>query len=179
MKSTHSSFGKKTRGFAPVFFPVILAVIGLGLAGDIVLAGEIKGTHEFTKASRFDLAKDWKLKAENHRTSETCARAPERGLTGLKRIAVEVWCRSVGLVLDTPAAMAASAVLFNTGISDVGKDHHRDKRVASQTATKISREQAVQIALKVIPGEAKDVAIEKKLGKTVYVLPSGFAITRL
>jgi uncharacterized membrane protein YkoI len=39
-----------------------------------------------------------------------------------------------------------------------------------QQAAKISEEQAKAIALKKMPGKVTDVAIEKKRGKTVYVV---------
>ncbi|WP_114972315.1 PepSY domain-containing protein [Rhodoferax ferrireducens] len=39
-----------------------------------------------------------------------------------------------------------------------------------QQAVKISEEQAKAIALKKMPGKVTDVAIEKKRGKTVYVV---------
>lgn len=42
--------------------------------------------------------------------------------------------------------------------------------VASAAAPKITEEQATAIALKVMPGKATGVTIERKRGKTVYVV---------
>jgi uncharacterized membrane protein YkoI len=46
-----------------------------------------------------------------------------------------------------------------------------DKAQAAQTAAgKISSEQATRAALEALPGKVTDVTIEKKRGKTVYVI---------
>ena len=46
---------------------------------------------------------------------------------------------------------------------------NQDVRAAANVA-KISKEQATQAALQALPGKVTDVTIEKKRGKTVYVI---------
>lgn len=43
-------------------------------------------------------------------------------------------------------------------------------QVAQAAVGKVSREQATQAALQALPGKVTDVTIEKKRGKTVYVI---------
>jgi hypothetical protein len=44
------------------------------------------------------------------------------------------------------------------------------REAAATAPAKISREQATQAALAALPGEVTDVTIERKRGKTVYVI---------
>ena len=57
-------------------------------------------------------------------------------------------------------------VAFCAVLALVGQAHAQ----ASKPAAKVSTDEAKAIALKTMPGKVTDVSIEKKLGKTVYVV---------
>lgn len=102
---------------------------------------------------------------------ENCVRVREQGLTDIKDVTEKVWCPEVGLVSDSSEGkLVASDALPGTDLTSFGKYHKAQRAATKQPTTKITKEQASQIALKVIPGEVKDVVIETKLGKTVYVV---------
>lgn len=69
-----------------------------------------------------------------------------------------------GRTLPQPRSAAALALLAAVLVSG---------GVAAETGrppAKISEEQAVQAALKVLPGKITDISIEKKRGKSLYVV---------
>ena len=101
---------------------------------------------------------------------ENCVRVREQGLIDIKDITDKVWCPGIGIVYDTSdGKLVASDALPNTDISTFGK-FHREKTTFTPPVAKISGSQATQIALKAVPGEAKAVSIERKMGKNVYVV---------
>ena len=51
-----------------------------------------------------------------------------------------------------------------------GGNQGQFRRSGGQRPRKISKEQATQAALQALPGKVTDVTIEKKRGKTVYVI---------
>lgn len=102
---------------------------------------------------------------------ENCVRVREQGLIDIKDVADKVWCPDVGVVADTlEGQLIASDALPNTDISSFGKYHREQGPAAKPAPAKISQEEATQIALKTVPGVAKDVVIERKMGKMVYVV---------
>ena len=104
-------------------------------------------------------------------TFKDCVRVREQGLRDTKDITDKVWCPGVGIVSDTSdGKLVASDVLKGSDLSSIGK-HHREKPPAFKPpVAKVNGNQATEIALKVIPGEAKSVAIERKRGHNVYVV---------
>lgn len=103
-------------------------------------------------------------------TFENCVRVREQGLIDIKDITDKVWCPGIGIVYDTSdGKLIASDALPKTNIASFGR-YHREKPTFTPPVAKISGSQATQIALKAVPGEARSVSIERKMGKNVYVV---------
>jgi peptidase YpeB-like protein len=104
-------------------------------------------------------------------TFHNCVRVREQGLHDVKDITDKVYCPGVGLVSDTTdGVLIATDVLPGADLSSIGK-HHRDRPPAFKPpVAKVNGNQATAIALKVIPGKANSVAIERKRGHNVYVV---------
>ena len=96
------------------------------------------------------------------------------GLIDLKEINDKIWCPEVGLVSDTSDgkliisnALPSSNPASN--VSSIGK--LRDKPAKQKSAAaKVSIADAKRIALQRTPGKVTDVTIERKRGKSVYVV---------
>lgn len=106
-------------------------------------------------------------------TFKNCVRVREQGLRDIHDITDKVWCPGVGLVSDTSdGTLIASSVLPHTQavLATIGK-HHREKPAKfTPPVAKVNGNQAAEIALKVIPGKANAVSIERKRGRNVYVV---------
>jgi Peptidase propeptide and YPEB domain len=107
-------------------------------------------------------------------TFKGCVRVREQGLIDLKEINDKIWCPEVGLVSDTSDgkliisnALPSSNPASN--VSSIGK--LRDKPAKQKSAAaKVSIADAKKIALQRTPGKVTDVTIERKRGKSVYVV---------
>ena len=95
-------------------------------------------------------------------TFENCVRTREYDLMDPEDVTDKVWAYGVGLVFDTSdGRLLESDVLTN----------NKDKDTAAKDpGSKITEEQARQIALKTVPGEITEVSIEKKLGANRYII---------
>jgi hypothetical protein len=103
-----------------------------------------------------------------------CVRVREQGLIDLKDITDRVWCPVVGVVSDTSDGKLIVSNALPKGdpagdVSTVGKARDKPQKSASPAA-KISAAEATKIALKLIPGRATSVTVERKKGKNVYVV---------
>lgn len=102
---------------------------------------------------------------------ENCVRVREQGLIDIKDITDKVWCPDIGIVYDTSdGKLVASDALPNTNIASFGKFHREKPAAFAPPVAKISGSQATQIALKAVPGQARAVSVERKMGKNVYVV---------
>jgi len=72
------------------------------------------------------------------------------------------------LGVRTRAALGGALVIGCAGLAFAGPPGAKDNPPAA--AVKITTEEATAIALKVMPGRPTGVTIEKKKGKTVYVV---------
>jgi uncharacterized membrane protein YkoI len=83
-------------------------------------------------------------------------------------------CRRDGqrrwLFLLLMPTLVAVAVCTAPGGGAVAETKNGSVAQVANAAGKISREQATQAALQALPGKVTDVTIEKKRGKTVYVI---------
>lgn len=107
-------------------------------------------------------------------TFRNCVRVREQGLVNLSDITDKIWCPVVGVVMDTSdgVLIASNALPKSNPASDVsiiGKFLKNPLKYTPPVA-KVSGEQATQIALKVMPGTAQKIVIERKRGKNVYVV---------
>jgi uncharacterized membrane protein YkoI len=66
--------------------------------------------------------------------------------------------------------LLASLLLVAPAVAVVQAQQPGPSKERAQPAAKITKEQATKIALERIPGEVKDVVIEKKRGRNVYVI---------
>jgi hypothetical protein len=103
-----------------------------------------------------------------------CVRVREQGLIDLKDISDKTWCPEVGLVSDTSDGKLVISNALPSGnpasnVSSIGKQRGKPAKQKS-AAAKISAEDAKRIALQRVPGKVTDVTIEKKKGKSVYVV---------
>jgi uncharacterized membrane protein YkoI len=105
-------------------------------------------------------------------TFEDCVRVREQNLTYIDDVTDKVWCPGVGIVSDTSdGKLVASDILPDTDTSSFGKFHlAENKPQFDPPVAKISGQQATEIALKKVPGEATSVSIERKRRKNVYVV---------
>jgi uncharacterized membrane protein YkoI len=76
--------------------------------------------------------------------------------------------RAILVALGTTGMFAWLVLSADSGMAGEVKDPPKQKR--TQTAAKLSVEQAKEIALKTMPGEVTSVDIEKKRGRNVYVV---------
>jgi hypothetical protein len=108
-------------------------------------------------------------------TFEKCVRLRERELVDDKKDVVDrVWCSPVGLVSDSSSGkLIASNALPSThpgaDVSSFGK-YASKKQASPAPLPKISRDEAKEKALKLIPGRVTSIVIERKRGKHVYVV---------
>jgi hypothetical protein len=106
-------------------------------------------------------------------TFKDCVRVREQGLRDTSDITDKIWCPGVGIVSDTSdGKLIASSALPQTAsvLATIGK-HHREKPPAfTPPVAKVNGNQATEIALKVIPGKANAVSIERKRNRNVYVV---------
>jgi len=56
------------------------------------------------------------------------------------------------------------------GKADAGKDEQNSTEHPNPVSAKVTETEAEKIALQEVPGEVTDIAIERKLGKDVYVV---------
>ncbi len=107
-------------------------------------------------------------------TFRNCVRVREQGLVNLSDITDKIWCPVVGVVMDTSdgVLIASNALPKSNPASDVSSIGKFLKNPLKYTppVAKVSGEQATQIALKVMPGTAQKIVIERKRGKNVYVV---------
>ena len=107
-------------------------------------------------------------------TFKGCVRIREQGLIDVNDITDKVWCPKVGVVSDTSEGKLIVSNALPKGdpaadVSSVGK--LRDKPLKSTPpVAKVSGAEATKIALKLMPGKATSVKIERKKGKNVYVV---------
>jgi uncharacterized membrane protein YkoI len=81
------------------------------------------------------------------------------------------YCKGVGLVKDTSnGILVASDALPNTDMSSFGKHHREPKKKTAELVAKITKAQATEIALKVIPGNVGSVKIERLGKRNVYAV---------
>jgi Peptidase propeptide and YPEB domain len=107
-------------------------------------------------------------------TFKNCVRVREQGLQNIKDITDKVWCPVVGIIYDTSdgkliASNALPAWHPASDMSGFGKYKNNPVKYTPPVA-KVTSEQAVEIALKVFPGKATSVKIERKRGKNVYTV---------
>jgi uncharacterized membrane protein YkoI len=69
-----------------------------------------------------------------------------------------------------PAVILAAACCNPVPATAAETKNSSVAQVANAPGGKITREQATQAALQALPGQVTDVTIEKKRGKTVYVI---------
>jgi hypothetical protein len=104
-------------------------------------------------------------------TYKNCVRVREQSLRDLADITDKVYCPGVGLVSDTSdGKLIATDVIAGADMSSIGKFHREKPAQFKPPVAKINGNQASEIALKVIPGKANSVAIERKRGHNVYVV---------
>jgi Peptidase propeptide and YPEB domain len=96
-----------------------------------------------------------------------CVRVREQSLQHLDDITDKVWCPHVGIVSDTSDALPASEP--GSDVSSIGK-YLKNPLPYTPPVAKVSGDQAVQIAQRVIPGKVTSLKIERKRGKNVYVV---------
>ena len=107
-------------------------------------------------------------------TFKDCVRVREQGLLNTSDITDKIWCPQVGIISDTSdgtliASNALPAGHPGADVSSFGKFRSNPLKYTPPVA-KVSSEQAVQIALKAVPGRATSVKIERKRGKNVYTV---------
>lgn len=108
-------------------------------------------------------------------TFEKCVRLRERELVEDKKEVVDrVWCSQVGLVSDSSSGqLIASNALPSThpgaDISSFGK-YSSKKQSGPPPTPKISKDEAKETALKLMPGRVTSIVMERKRGKHVYVV---------
>ncbi len=102
---------------------------------------------------------------------EDCVRTREYSLTNPADVTDKLWCKGVGLISDTAdGALVASDAVPGTDMSSFGKYHRNPVKLVKPPVAKINGLQAMEIALKEVPGEANSVKIER-LGKhNVYAV---------
>jgi tellurite resistance protein len=92
----------------------------------------------------------------------------------LKDKSMTLKCRHNGLTrwpfLLLMPTLIAVAVCIAPGSGAVAETKNGSVAQVVNAPGKISREQATQAALQALPGRVTDVTIEKKRGKTVYVI---------
>lgn len=105
-------------------------------------------------------------------TFKNCVRTREQNLTHKDDVTDKWWCPGVGLVKDTSdGILVASDILANTDTSSFGKFHLADNKPQfEEPVPKITGQQATEIALAKVSGEATSVSIERKRRMNVYVV---------
>ncbi len=101
-------------------------------------------------------------------TFHDCVQTREFDLEDPSDVTDKVYCLGVGIVSDTSDGKLVSSDALKTY-----KPRAVIQQTAKQTAKaapKITRDEAVKIALKAVPGDVTDVGIEKKLGAKRYVV---------
>ena len=103
-----------------------------------------------------------------------CVKVREQNLIHTDDITDKVWCPTVGIVFDTSDGklVASNALPWSDSASDVSSvgKYLSAALPYKPPVAKVSGDQATQIALKLVPGEATSVKIERKRGKNVYVV---------
>jgi len=108
-------------------------------------------------------------------TFEKCVRLRERELVEEKKEVVDrVWCSQVGLVSDSAGGqLTASNALPSThpgaDVSSFGKFSSK-KQPGPPPTPKISKDEAKEKALTLMPGRVTSIVIERKRAKYVYVV---------
>lgn len=108
-------------------------------------------------------------------TFEKCVRLRERELVEEKKEVVDrVWCAQVGLVSDgSSGQLIASNALPSThpgaDVSSFGK-YSSKKQSGPPPTPKVSKDEAKEKALKLLPGRVTSIVIERKRGKYAYVV---------
>jgi uncharacterized membrane protein YkoI len=108
-------------------------------------------------------------------TFKGCVRVREQGLIDLKDISDKVSCPEVGIVSDTSDGKLVISNALPSGnqasnVSSIGKSPSKLAKQKPAGAAKISTEDAKKIALQRVSGKVTDVTIERKKGKSVYVV---------
>jgi hypothetical protein len=107
-------------------------------------------------------------------TFKSCVRVREQNLIDLKDINDKVWCPEVGVVSDTSDGKLVVSNALPAGnpasnVSSIGKPRDKPSKLKS-AAAKISADEAKKLALGRVPGKVTDITIERKKGKSVYVV---------
>lgn len=104
-------------------------------------------------------------------TFDDCLRVREYSLTNPSDVTDKWWCKGVGLIKDTSdGELIASDALANTDTSSFGIHHINPVKKIVPPVAKIDGLEATKIALKEIPGEAKNVVIERIGKRNVYAV---------
>lgn len=104
-------------------------------------------------------------------TFENCLRTREYSLTTLDDITDKWWCEGVGEIKDTSdGEILASSALPDTDLSIFGYFHRNPVKLTKPPVAKIDHKQAMEIALKEIPGEVVSTDIERIGKHNVYTV---------
>ena len=79
-------------------------------------------------------------------------------------------CHSQWLAVSLSFTVILGAACCNVAAAAAAAETKDSSAVQTANVAKISKEQATQAALQALPGKVTDVTIEKKRGKTVYVI---------
>ena len=104
-------------------------------------------------------------------TFENCLRTREYSLTTLDDITDKWWCKGIGEIKDTSdGELLASSALPGSDLSIFGYFHRNPTKVTIPPVAKIDHKQAMEIALKEIPGEVVSTEIERIGKHNVYTV---------
>ncbi len=104
-------------------------------------------------------------------TFENCLRVREYSLTTLSDITDKWWCKGVGEVKDTSdGELVLSDAVPGSDTSSFGKYHRDPVQKTEPPVAKINGSQAVEIALKEIPGKVTSTKIERIGKHNVYAV---------
>jgi uncharacterized membrane protein YkoI len=100
-----------------------------------------------------------------------CVKVRVHSLTNPADMTDKWYFKGVGLIKDTSqGVLVASDALPHTDMSSFGKRQREPQKPVAAPVAKITKAQATEIALKVIPGEARSIQIEKRGKRTVYAV---------
>ena len=101
-------------------------------------------------------------------TFDNCVQTREFDLLDPEDVTDKVYCPGVGIVSDTSDGRLVESDALKT-YKPRAASQQPVQRIAKKVP-KITKDEAVKIAKKAVPGEVTDVAIEKKLGAKRYVV---------
>lgn len=104
-------------------------------------------------------------------TFHNCVQTREYDLLDPEDVTDKVYCPGVGIVFDTSDGQLVESDTLKNYKPRIAAQQPPEMMAQSPASTsKITEQEAAEIAVKAVPGEVTDVGIEKKLGANRYVV---------